>query len=303
MFRTLAGLIVLAGLLTPPDSGSARIPESTPQDIPFQFDTRQPIAAVRINGTTAVPFVIDTGASINVIDDAIARAAGIVGGGGRAMAGGGEGVVQATTATGITLAIDALRWEDQRATILPLGFPEKKHYAGLIGAPILMRYVVEFDFPARVLRLIDRRTYVPPRDAVLVPFELQEDLPIVRAQVDAGGGPTEARLMLDTGAGGTAVDLNRPFVDAHHLLDAVPNATMSARPAGIGGSAPFVYTTGKRLTVGGLTFDAPRLGLSRATAGSSSRSGRDGIIGNMLLEQYVMTLDYERRVVAFRKAR
>jgi aspartyl protease len=302
MFRILAAFIALSGLVATADS-VGRMPQSTSQNVPFQFDTRQPIVAVRVNGSKAVPFVIDTGASINVIDGALARAAGIVSGDGRAMSGGGEGVVRATTATGVTLAMNALRWEDQRAAIVPLGYPDRKHYAGLIGAPILMRYVVEFDFPARVMRLIDPRTYRAPRDVVLVPFELQEDLPIVRAQVDAGNGPMEARLMLDTGAGSTAVDLNRPFVDTHHLLDAAPNAKTSVRPAGIGGSAPFVYTTAKRLTLGRLTFDAPRLGLSRATAGSSSSSGRDGIIGNVLLEQYVMTVDYERRVVAFRKTR
>jgi hypothetical protein len=46
-----------------------------------------------------------------------------------------------------------------------------------------------------------------------------------------------------------------------------------------------------------LKFAHPRLGLSRAQSGSSSRSERDGIIGNDLLRAYVVTVDYRRRVL------
>jgi hypothetical protein len=62
-----------------------------------------------------------------------------------------------------------------------------------------------------------------------------------------------------------------------------------------------VYGTGRRVVLGGMTFDRPRLGLSRATQGSSSRTERDGIIGNELLAQFLVTFDYSRRTVAFEK--
>jgi hypothetical protein len=184
---------------------------------------------------------------------------------------------------------------------VPLGYLDTKHFAGFIGAPILMRYVVQFEFDRRILRLIEPSTYQPPAGAVVVPFELQGDLPVVRAIVDAGAGPVEARLMVDTGAGDSFADLNRPFVDAHRLLDALKDPASTARPAGIGGTAPFVYGTGKRMVVGGMTFDRPRLGLSRATSGSSSRGERDGIIGNDLLGRFRATFDYRRRTLVLEK--
>ena len=96
--------------------------------------------------------------------------------------------------------------------------------------------------------------------------------------------------MLDTGAGDSTADLNRPFVDAHRLLEAVTGAADVARPAAIGGPAAFVYGTGRRLSIGSLTFDMPRLGLSRATGGSSASAARDGIIGNAILERFVVHL-------------
>ncbi len=160
-----------------------------------------------------------------------------------------------------------------------------------------MRHVVQFDFERHILRLIDPSTYQPPPRAALVPFELQGDLPVVRAIVDAGTGPVEARLMVDTGAGDSFADLNRPFVDAHRLLEAVKDGAATARPAGIGGTAPFVYGIGRRMVLGGMTFDKPRLGLSRAVSGSSSRAERDGIIGNELLRRFRATFDYGRRTL------
>lgn len=250
-----------------------------------------------MNGGPAVPFLFDTGASINVVDEAIAREAGAASGRGQAITGGGEATVAARFVEALTFQTSGLTWDRQSAAVVPLGYPGTKHFAGFIGAPILMRYVVRFDFDRRALQLIDPPTYRPPLGAVVVPFELQDDLPVVRAIVDAGAGPVEARLMVDTGAGSVFVDLNRPFVDRHGLVDAIEGAGSSARPAGIGGSAPFIYGTGNRLVLGELTFDRPRLGLSRAASGSSSRAERDGIIGNQLLRRFRATFDYQRRIL------
>jgi hypothetical protein len=212
------------------------------------------------------------------------------------MSGGGEGAVQTQAIDGLSLAAAGVIWNDQRAVTVALGYPKEKHYAGLIGAPILLRYVVRFSFERRTITLIDPASYALPAAAVRMPFELQDDLPIVRATIDAGTGPIEARLMVDTGAS-QFIDLNRPFVDAHELLKAMPDAAAVARPAGLGSPAPFLYGTGRQVLFGGRTFDRPRLGLSRAVSGSSSRAERDGIIGNDLLRHFTATFDYARRVL------
>ncbi len=106
--------------------------------------------------------------------------------------------------------------------------------------------------------------------------------------------------MIDTGAA-TFVDLNRPFVDAHRLVETLPDAKATDRPAALGGTAPFLYATAQRVTLGGVVFERPRLGLSRAQTGSSSRSERDGIIGNDLLQQFVVTVDYSRRTLVLER--
>jgi predicted aspartyl protease len=251
---------------------------------------------VSVNGGAPVPFVIDTGASIHVIDREIATSAGVAGGRATTMRGGG----QAAVVDGVTLKAGGQSWSEQRAAIASLGYPDRKHFAGLLGAPVLQRYTVQFAFGARIMRLFDPLAYEPPSGAVLVPFELQEALPIVRATIDDGRGPVEARLMVDTGAS-TFLDLNRPFVDAHRLTETMPEVSAAQRPAALGGTAPFVYATARRVTLAGQIFDGPKIGLSRAESGSSTRSERDGIIGNALLERYVMTVDYRRKILVLER--
>jgi hypothetical protein len=65
--------------------------------------------------------------------------------------------------------------------------------------------------------------------------------------VDTGSGAIEARRMIDAGAS-QFVDLNRPFVDAHRLVDTMTDASSRDRPAALGGSAPFLYATARRAT-------------------------------------------------------
>lgn len=281
-------------------SGTAVKGALATHEIPFAFKTHQPIVPVKINGADAVPFVIDTGASIHLVDQQIALKASVSGGRSAQLSGGGQARVDVQFVDGLTIEAGGLAWDRQRAAVANLGYPDRKHFAGLIGAPILMRYTVQFAFPSRTMRLIDPAAFTVPRAAVQIPFELQEDLPIVRAMIDAGSGPIEARLMVDTGAS-TFIDLNRPFVEAHRLVDIIPDAKAADRQAALGGTAPFLYGTGRRVRLGGLVFDRPRLGLSRAQSGSSSRTERDGIIGNALLESFVVTVDYTRRTLVLER--
>jgi hypothetical protein len=293
--RAVACVTLSAVVFGTLDGRAVTTPQSS-HEIPFDFATRQPVVLVKVNGGAAVPFVVDTGASINLIDRGIASRAGIAGGEAARLSGGGQAAVDVQYVNGLTIEAGGVAWSEQRAAIADLGYPDKKHFAGLVGAPILMRYAVQFAFASRTLRLIDPSTYTSPAGAVQIPFELQENLPIVRATIDAGSGALEARLMVDTGAS-QFVDLNRPFVEAHRLVDLLSDATSVDRPAALGGSAPFLNGTANRVTLGSLVFERPRIGLSRAQTGSSSRRDRDGIIGNALLQQFVMTVDYKRHTI------
>jgi hypothetical protein len=304
----LGGAAVVVAQQPARNAGGAK-----PIEIPFTFKTKQPMVQGQVNGGAVVPFVVDTGATIHLLDQGVAEKAKVDGGRAVAMHGGGSQSVDTRWVDDLTIAFGGQTWTQQRAAVAPLGYPERKHFAALIGAPILMRYTAQFDFPQQVMRLFDPAAYTPPHGALQVPFELQDDLPVIHVKVDAGSGPLDARLMVDTGAG-THIDLNRPFVEKHKLVELLTDAKAIDRPSALGGTAPFLYGTGKGAsisgrstsprgdTIGGIAFGPTRLGLSRSQSGSSASSARDGVIGNLVFERYVMTVDYRRRVIVLEGA-
>jgi predicted aspartyl protease len=308
--RLLAALGLLGSAAVVVAQQPARSPGGAkPIEIPFEFRTKQPMVHGQVNGGATVPFVVDTGATIHLLDQGVAEKAQVVGGRAVPLSGAGTQTVETRWVDGLTIAFGGQTWTGQRAAVAPLGYPDRKHFAALIGAPILMRYTAQFDFPQKMMRLFDPAAYTAPHGALQVPFELLADLPVIHVTIDAGSGPLDARLMVDTGAG-THIDLNRPFVEKHGLVALVTDAKATDRPAALGGTAPFLYGTGKSASVightstpgggqarGGIVFGPTRLGLSRAQSGSSASSARDGVIGNLILERYVMTVDYRRRVI------
>src|SRR6478736_8520471 len=135
-------------------------------DLFFTFTTRQPIVQVSVNGGAALPFVVDTGATIHLVDQEIARQAGIEGSSDLQMHGGGQAGVQAHIVESLNMKVGDLTWAGQRAAIVPLGYPKRKHFAGLLGAQILKQYTVRFNFNGRTMSLLDPGSYKPPKGAV-----------------------------------------------------------------------------------------------------------------------------------------
>ncbi len=269
-------------------------------DIPFEFKTRQPIVPVSVNGGPAVPFVVDTGASIHVVDREIARAANAATGTAVQMSGGGQAAVDAQFVDGVNLEAAGLSWPGQRAAVASLGYPDKKHFAGLLGAPILMRYTVRFAFEARTMRLLDPSTYTPPS---------RGDTRAVRAAGKPANRARDSRRWWR--AGRSKADGRYRSQHVHRSQPAIRRSAPARRDHArrdVGGSPGCAWRhcavslrDRAPCHVWRCRFDKPRLGLSRAQTGSSSRSERDGIIGNDLLRQFIMTVDYSRRTLVLER--
>ena len=114
---TLGLRVVLAGAGVTVAVAAARPatpPARDPISIPFTFATKQPIVPVQVNGGPAVPFVVDTGASIHLIDREIARQAAV--GDGRAvpLTGGGQATIQTQFVDSVALAAGGQAWGRHR---------------------------------------------------------------------------------------------------------------------------------------------------------------------------------------------
>ena len=162
--------------------------------------------------------------------------------------------------------------------------------------------VVDVQFPAELPRMQNAlKVMIGGRTLVLEVAQHLGERTVRTIAMDTTDGLVRGSEVVDTGAG-TFIDLNRPFVDAHRLEGVLGDVESRDRPAAIGGAAPFVYGTGRRVRLGAIEFDRPRLGLSRAMGGSSARDDRDGIIGNALLQAFRVTFDYRRKSLVFERS-
>src|SRR5207237_8191659 len=92
-------------------------------------------------------------------------------------------------------------------------------FDGVIGYDFIKAFVIEIDYPNKVMILHDPATYVYRGRGSLVPLDLKDRrTPQIKGTfMFAGKAPVAARLGLDTGED-SSFSLNTPFVEKQHLL-------------------------------------------------------------------------------------
>ncbi len=178
---------------------------------PIALVGRHPLIRVQVNGS-ALPVVLDTGASFNLLTyDAAAKLRLRLGSlGHRTM----SGVGGAGNATLLALAVANLRLGDAlipNAEFLVAGGTPIGRAAGSIGNVILGAYDVEYDLPARMLKLVRPRGC----DGAALAYWTHSQAYSV-ADLDKNAGPptifgyvngVQIRIAFDTGTSTSILDL------------------------------------------------------------------------------------------------
>jgi hypothetical protein len=117
--------------------------------------------------------------------------------------------------------------------------------------------------------------------------------PFVRAEVQVKGRePVQGRFMTDTGFDG-ATTLFGPFIEAHNLLQPNEKAIGITR-AGLGQSKG-VTSRIERFTFGGFSFRNVITNFILEEKGSEATTDEAGLIGNKILREFKVILDYSRQ--------
>lgn len=242
--------------------------------------------------------ILDTGASVTVITEAVATARGLtVQPAGETNGGIGEGRARLGKIPRLRVHTAGAEIETTTAVTLPFGdaFDILDHVVdGVLGGDVFKKYVVRIDYASASVKLFDPQTFAYQGTGVTLPVTLAGDSPNVRVTVEANGAAIPATVEIDTGSDGS-VGLNRPFVDAHHLLDG--RTTVAGFAMGVGGEAS--TTTGRvdGLRLGPFAFANPVIAFSRAAQGATASSSRDGIMGGAILHRFTIYLDYPHKRV------
>jgi aspartyl protease len=163
---------------------------------------------------------------------------------------------------------------------------------GAFGNGFFSSFVVEIDYPSRVINLYEPLGYKYKGKGKSLPLEIDANYVYVRAEVKAPGRrPVKARLIVDT-EGAVTLLLNRDFAEAHHLVPAAERLR-ATNECGIGGSAEGTSFEGtlEALRLGDFTLSDPLTFFRHNAHGPN----HDGLLGGGALREFKVIFDYYRR--------
>jgi len=280
--------------VTPPKQVTSKKSVSWKMVIPFRLKNSKILIAGWINGKQAT-FCLDTGAQQSAITAAAAQRLGIRSQGQEVRATGIGGTVQIPLTKLTTVQIGTsptpIILREDKAAILPQ-FLNNLGFDAIIGYNFLRHYVTSIDFEAKTLTLTLPDQFKPLPSAHALPMHLVNCSPCVPVELDG----IKASILLDTGDYGS-LTLSRPFVEGNGLRARYPRSFDFPGDKGIGGSAKKEMTRAGRLIIGGVQINKPIVYLSLQTQGTFASASIDGILGNMVLSRFLITLDYSHQQI------
>jgi len=301
----LAGLILLTSLDGKAQkrgrSSGGQVPHVTSRfiagnsaRIPIEIDNNIIFLRVRVNGSRPLKFIFDTGASVSVIDSELVAELGLkTQGQTKGTATGGN--IQADLIHGVSLSVEGAEVANQIVASFSFAKMPCVEFDGVIGYDFINQFVVEIDYPGKLINLYKPQTYVYSGHGKIVPLQLAETrTPLVFARITVEGGRSIAsRLEVDTG-GDSAFVINSPFVKKNQLLKAL-SRKVSGSGVGAGGESKRVVGRFKNVQLGLFTIINPILNLSQDTEGGRASEEYDGIVGGEVLRRFNLILDYSRK--------
>ncbi len=254
--------------------------------MPLEFSLHVPTAEVMVEGRPAT-MVIDTAASITVLDSAFADGVSVASKSVKVKGAGRE--ANARRLDRIRLSHRGEQGLDVPAIAISLELLSGqmgRRIDGIIGAHFLQRYIVEFDYQRKVASLHESNGFKPPADWRMTTIRLAEGRPMVEGLLIGTGSKTyKGDFLLDTGSN-YGVTLLPEFAE-RHMLPPKGSPMLEDPSLGIAGPSPAVVFPMGGFQLGELRFSRPYV---RARQGGRGENG--GLIGGALLRQLRFAIDY-----------
>lgn len=266
--------------------------------VPFTLVNNHMYVKVMLNGKGPYELLFDTGGS-NVITPTVAEALGLKAEGALQASGAGEKSQDAGLARVARMTVGDAFLDNQTFVVIALesfGNVEGRPITGLFGYEVFKRFVVKTDYERSRIVLNDPDTFVYKGNGTRTPFEFKEIIPIVPGEIDGIPGT----FQLDTGSRGS-IDLMTPFVKKHDLVAKYGAKLDGVAGWGVGGPARAWFVRGTKLTFGGVSVDAPVVGLSQQQKGAFSDVYTAGNIGAGVLKKFNITWDYPHHQIYFER--
>ncbi|MFI4934942.1 MAG: aspartyl protease family protein [Caulobacterales bacterium] len=255
--------------------------------IDFDFYAKSQIyLPVKVNGHDAVA-LLDSGASISVLDQALAASIGLKTGG-EAPVAGAERMTSSGFVRGVRVVAGGLTLGDLTTAALDLA-PIRKltdhPLQVMVGEEVFNELIVDIDFSHRRLAFRDPTSFAMPAGAIESPL-LHGGL--VRATPVSVEGRAPAQFQFDLGDAG-ALDLYPIYVKAQKLLEG--RRTSQVMSFGEGGSSTDTIATLRQVEFAGVSLsDVPAN--FQQTQPPGTGSDQAGRIGMGVLSRFRLIIDY-----------
>jgi hypothetical protein len=267
-------------------------------DLPFTYEGGHIIIDVAVNGRER-PFFLDSGAT-NILTQEAASELGIEAHGYQRLGGIGPQKTQASFATvdkvqigRIALGAMPFRVTDLRNAVVDRG--SRPRIAGLVGAELFNLFAVRIDYAKHVLRLTRRGMFHYDGQGIALPLTLaftrDHDAPLAAATIPATIEGAAGEFIIDTGSGGQVL-LQPGFMDRQGLRSNYPSPLRFLGPGGIGGPLEMAMVLGGEISIGTMKLTRPLVEFAVAPSDLSLRRHYAGLIGNSLMQNFVVTIDF-----------
>src|SRR6185295_3354524 len=219
----------------------------TTASVPFRLANNHLFVQVEINGQGNFNLFFDTG-GLNAVTPETAKALGLSAEGAFQGGGVGEKSEEIAVVRIASVKLGGVMFRDQLFYVFPISEMSKVEglpVSGIIGYELLKRLVAEVDYDGGLIHFTAPADFVPPRDAVAIPFTFESETPQIEGKIDGLPG----LFTIDTGSRST-LDLNAPFVAEHGLLAKHPKAIEATTGWGVGGAARSRVTRMAKLELG-----------------------------------------------------
>ena len=266
--------------------------------LPFRLSGSHIFIDVRVNESDPLHFIFDTGAASTVINQRRAKKLKLSSDGFTSIRS-RKGPSLAYYSGNSRLGMGELVLTKVRIVHLPLDHLEKvldKNVDGIIGHDLLQHYVVQINYDALTIELIDPTVFTPPTGYQAYPFEIISGRPYIEGSLTLDDGHTlTGRFQVDNGSG-SSITLYSPTVDKHQLADKI-------------GRVRTVYTMGftgivdrnyagrlKRFDLGWCQLTNVPIRLNQSVYYKKAFQDGIGHIGNELLKRFNIVFDYHNQV-------
>ncbi|MBI9082002.1 MAG: aspartyl protease family protein [Desulfobacterales bacterium] len=266
------------------------------EGIGFEFIDNTIFLPVTMAGRTSL-WVLDSGASMSLIDAGAANALGLTPAG-KIRGYGSAAVFDLQFVKLPDFRVGAVRMASQTAFAFE-GLSERfqgPSVTGILGYDFLSRFVTRIDYAEQTLSLYAPERFVYQGPGQVIDAPLKDRMFTVPIVIDSR---YKGRWSLDLGAFDMAFHF--PFAQGHGFLDRPGVDRLSA---GLGGEFRERTIAFDSAELGGLTVKAPLIGVpyekGRGIHGGGELAGN---AGNRLLRHFVLYLDYARQQVIVEKGR